>query len=387
MSAEGMIYLDHAATTPVDPRVLEAMLPYFAQDYGNPSSLHRVGQQAHEAISSARNVVAEALGATPGEIVFTSCGTESDNLAIRGVAFGRQAAGKHIITTHVEHHAVENTCLQLAERFGFEITFLPVDARGLVAPDQVREAIRPETALISVMYANNEVGSVQPIAEIGAIAREHEIPFHSDAVQASGQLSLDVNALNVDLMSISGHKFYAPKGVGVLYVREGLDLLPAQTGGAQEHGFRAGTQNVPYIVALARALELACDEREREVRRLATLRDRLIEGLTGNIAGCHLTGHPTQRLPNSASFIFEGVDGEAIQTRLSMAGVASSTGSACASGEDAPSHVLAALGVEPRLAQGSLRLTLGRDTQAADIEHVIAMLPPIIEKLRDLSLF
>jgi len=387
MKAEEMIYLDHAATTPVDPRVLEAMLPYFAQDYGNPSSLHRVGQQAHEAISSARNIVAEALGANPGEIVFTSCGTESDNLAIRGIAFGRQAAGKHIITTHVEHHAVENTCLQLAERFGFEVTFLPVDARGLVDPDQVREAIRPETALISVMYANNEVGSVQPIAEIGAIAREHEIPFHSDAVQASGQLSLDVNALNLDLMSLSGHKFYAPKGVGVLYVREGLDLLPAQTGGAQEHGLRAGTQNVPYIVGLAKALQLACDERECEVRRLAALRDRLIEGLTGNIGGCHLTGHPTQRLPNSASFVFEGVDGEAIQIRLSMAGIASGTGSACASGEDAPSHVLAALGVEPRLAQGSLRLTLGRDTQEADIERVIAVLPPIIKDLRDLSPF
>ncbi len=387
MSQNRTIYLDHAATTPVDGRVLDKMLPYLKDIYGNPSSSHRSGQRASRALSWARNTVAEALGANPSEVVFTSCGTESDNLALRGVVFSRWARGKHIITSHIEHHAVENTCLQLAERFGYEITFLPVDRYGRVAPEQVREAIRPDTALISIMYANNEIGTVQPIADIGLIAREHDIPFHTDAVQAPGQLPLDVGALHVDLMSLSGHKFYAPKGVGVLYVREGLDLLPVQTGGKQEHGLRAGTQNVPYIVALAEGLSLAVDEREEEADRVRGLRDRLIDELVNSIDGCHLTGHPRRRLPNNASFVFEGVDGEAVQMHLSMAGIATSTGSACASGEDEPSHVLRALDMDPRLAQGSLRLSLGRATTEDDIERTIAKLSPIVEKLRDMSLF
>ncbi|MBC7235581.1 MAG: cysteine desulfurase NifS [Chloroflexi bacterium] len=381
------IYLDHAATTAVDPRVLEAMLPFLQDKYGNPSSVYRFAGQAKEALEAARRTVADILGCRPGEIVFTSCGTESDNLAIRGVAWASRERGRHIITTPIEHHAVEATCHQLAEHFGYHITEVPVDRYGLVDPDDVARAIRDDTVLITVIYANNEVGTIEPIAEIGRIARERGIPFHTDAVQAGGSLDLDVDRLQVDLMSLSGHKFYAPKGVGVLYVREGTPLLPVQTGGGQEGRRRAGTENVAYIVGLAKALALAHEQREAEAERLTILRDRLIAGVLSSIPDAHLTGHPTKRLPNHASFVFEGVDGEAILLQLDLAGVAASSGSACASGDPEPSHVLTAMGIERRLALGSLRLTLGRENTAQDIVDVLAILPEIIHKLRALSPF
>ncbi|MCD6519505.1 MAG: cysteine desulfurase NifS [Anaerolineae bacterium] len=383
--ASRFIYLDHAATTPVDPRVVEAMLPYFEEKFGNPSSIHRAGGEARAAVEKARQTVAELLGAKPSEIIFTSCGTESDNLALRGVAFALKGRGNHIITTPIEHHAIGHTCEQLAKEFGMEITYLPVDSFGLVDPDDVARAITERTVLISIMYANNEVGTIEPIAEIGKIAREKGILFHTDAVQAGGHLPLNVDKLHVDLLSLSGHKFYAPKGVGILYVREGTPLLPIQTGGGQERHLRAGTENVPYIVGLAKALQLAYEEMESEVARLRSLRDRLIQGVLERIPDAQLTGHPTQRLPNNASFVFKGIDGEAILMQLDLAGVAASTGSACSSGESTPSHVLLAMGIDPLLARSSLRLTLGRRNTSEDVEFVLAILPQIVEKLRAIS--
>lgn len=385
VSEPRFIYMDHAATTAVDPRVVEAMLPYFGGTYGNPSSVYRFAGSAHSAIESARATVADILGARPSEIVFTGCGTESDNLALRGLAFASRGRGNHIITTPIEHHAVGHTCEQLAREFGFKITYLPVNRWGEVDPDDVGRAITDETILISIMYANNEVGTIEPIAEIGEIARTRGIPLHTDAVQAGGSLSLQVDDLNVDLLSLSGHKFYAPKGVGVLYVREGTHLLPMQTGGGQEQHVRAGTENVPYIVGLATALKLAYEGLDTETERLASLRDRLIDGLLAHIPDVHLTGHPSRRLPNNASFVFAGIDGESILLRLDLEGIAASSGSACASGEEEPSHVLSAMGIEARLALGSLRLTFGRENTAQDVDHVLSVLPDIIQRLRVMS--
>lgn len=385
MTPERFVYLDHAATTAVDPRVVEAMLPYFSEKYGNPSSVYRHGATARQAIDEAREVVAEILHARPKEIIFTACGTESDNLALRGVVMASRQRGRHIITTPIEHHAIGHTCDQLVAHFGCEVTQVPVDAHGLVNPAEVEAAIREDTVLISIMYANNEVGTVEPLAEIGQIARARGIPFHTDAVQAGGSLDLDVEALQVDLLSLSGHKFYAPKGVGVLYVREGTPLLPTQTGGGQEHHRRAGTENVPYIVGLATALKLAYDSVDSEGPRLVALRDRLIRGILDTIPDACLTGHPTQRLPNNASFVFEGVDGESILMHLDLAGVAASSGSACSAGSAEPSHVLTAMGIAERLALGSLRLSLGRENTAQDVDYVLSILPGIIEKLRALS--
>jgi len=385
MGSSRFIYLDHAATTAVDPRVVEAMLPYFASVYGNPSSPYRFAERARKALEQARAKVADILGARPSEIVFTSCGTESDNLALRGVALANRGRGKHLITTPIEHHAVLHTCEQLAREFGFRVTYVPVDSFGMVDPDAIGRAITPETVLISVMFANNEVGTIEPIAEIGRIARARGIPFHTDAVQAGSSLNLHVDELNVDLMALSGHKFYAPKGVGVLYVREGTRLLPTQTGGGQERHLRAGTENVPYIVGLAKALEMAYDDLDSEVPRLTALRDRLIEGVLERIPDAYLTGHPVQRLPNSASFVFAGIEGESILLQLDLAGVAASSGSACTSGSEGPSHVLTALGLEASLARGSLRLTLGRENTAADVDYVLEALPGIVHKLREIS--
>jgi len=385
MGSSRFIYLDHAATTAVDPRVVEAMLPYFASVYGNPSSPYRFAERARKALEQARAKVADILGARPSEIVFTSCGTESDNLALRGVALANRGRGKHLITTPIEHHAVLHTCEQLAREFGFRVTYVPVDSFGMVDPDAIGRAITPETVLISVMFANNEVGTIEPIAEIGRIARARGIPFHTDAVQAGSSLNLHVDELNVDLMALSGHKFYAPKGIGVLYVREGTRLLPTQTGGGQERHLRAGTENVPYIVSLAKALEMAYDDLDSEVPRLTALRDRLIEGVLERIPDAYLTGHPVQRLPNSASFVFAGIEGESILLQLDLAGVAASSGSACTSGSEGPSHVLTALGLEASLARGSLRLTLGRENTAADVDYVLEALPGIVHKLREIS--
>jgi cysteine desulfurase len=381
------IYLDHAATTAVDPRVVEAMLPYFGHQYGNASSIYRLGQESAQAIDQARRTVADVLGCQPREVTFTSCGTESDNLALRGVGWARRNLGKgnHIITSSIEHHAVSHTCEQLEKHFGFEITYLPVDKYGLVDPDDVGRAIKDDTILISIMYANNEVGTIEPIAKIGQIAKEKGIPFHTDAVQAGGVLSLDVDELNVDLLSLSAHKFYGPKGIGVLYVRHGVSLLPTQTGGAHERNRRAGTENVAYIVGLATALKIAYEEVEANNQRIAALRDRLVNGVLESIAEVELTGHPWNRLPNNASFVFRYIEGESILLNLDLAGIYASSGSACTSASLEPSHVLLAMGIPPEVAHGSLRLTLGRENTEADIDHVLAVLPGIVQKLRDMS--
>ena len=382
-----MVYMDHAATTPVDPRVVEAMLPYWTQQYGNASSIYTLGRQARHALEDARRTVAEILNCDPKEVIFTSCGSESDNLALRGVAFQRRQRGgkNHIITSSIEHHAIGHTVEQLVKEFGFEATYLPVDRYGMVDPADVARAIRPETAIISIMYANNEVGTIEPIAEIGSIAREHKVPFHSDAVQAGGTLSLDVKALQVDLLSLSAHKFYGPKGVGVLYARRGVPLLPMQTGGGHERNRRAGTENVAYAVGLATALRLAYEEAEEANARIARLRDRLVAGVLERIPDSQLSGHPTQRLPNSASFLFKYVEGESILLNLDQMGVAASSGSACTSGSLEPSHVLTAMGFPHEVAHGSLRLTLGRESTAQDVDYVLAGLPGIVEKLRRMS--
>ncbi len=381
------VYLDHAATTPVDPRVLEAMLPFWTHGFGNPSSIYRLGREAARALNSARERIAGILHADPSEIIFTSCGTESDNLAIRGVAFAQRGRGKgnHIITSSVEHHAVGHTVEQLVKRFGFEATFLPVDRYGMVDPDEVARAIRPDTVLISIMYANNEVGTIQPIPAIGEIARAHGIPFHTDAVQAGGALPLDVNALNVDLLSLSAHKFYGPKGAGLLYVRKGTPLWPMQTGGSQERNRRAGTENVAFAVGMAVALELAYAELEETNRRITALRDRLIAGVLERIPEVELTGHPTQRLPNNASFVVKYVEGEAMLLNLDMKGISASSGSACTSMSLSPSHVLTAMGFPPEIAHGSLRLTLGRGNTEEEIDYVLDVLPEIVSRLRAMS--
>jgi cysteine desulfurase len=385
--ARKTVYLDHAATTAVDPRVVEAMLPYWTEQYGNPSSIYELGRRAHHALDRARQTVADILNCTPNEVIFTSCGTESDNLALRGVAFERRRRKKatHIITSPVEHHAIIHTVEQLEKHFGFDVTHVPVDRYGMVDPADVEKAIRPDTALISIMYANNEVGTIEPIAEIGAIARAHKVPFHTDAVQAGGTLSLDVQALEVDLMSLSAHKFYGPKGVGVLYARRGVPLLPTQTGGGHERNRRAGTENVAYAVGLATALQLAYDEAEEANARIARLRDRLVAGVLEQIPDSQLSGHPSQRLPNSASFLFKSIEGESILLNLDLMGVAASSGSACTSGSLEPSHVLMAMGFPHEVAHGSLRLTLGKENTEEEMDYVLEILPGIIEKLRKMS--
>ena len=382
--SERTIYLDHAATTALDPRVLDAMIPYLTTEYGNASSIYTLGRHAMQAIDRSREQVAELLHARPTEIAFTGCGSESDNLAIKGMAFAAQKKGNHIITSSIEHHAVLHTC-QYLERFGFKTTYLPVDGYGCVNPDDVARAITDQTVLVSIMYANNEIGTIEPIAEIGRICRARKVPFHVDAVQAGGAIPLDVASLNVDLLSLSAHKFYGPKGLGVLYVRQGMRLLPQMQGGSQERGRRAGTENVAGIVGTATALSLAYEELPHVTPHVTALRDRLIEGIL-NIPRSRLTGHPTNRLPNNASFCFEGVEGESILLNLDMLGVAASTGSACTSGSVDPSHVLVALGLPPAWSHGSLRLTLGKENTEADVDTVVKALPGIIERLRNLGL-
>ena len=381
---ERTIYLDNAATTALDPRVLDTMLPYFTMEYGNASSIYTLGRHAMQAIDRSREEVAELLHCRPTEIAFVGCGSESDNLAIKGMAFASQKKGNHLITSAIEHHAVLHTC-QYLERFGFKTTYLPVDEYGCVDPEQVARAITDQTVLVSVMYANNEIGSIEPIAEIGRICRAKKIPFHVDAVQAAGALPLDVTELNVDLLSLSAHKFYGPKGMGILYVRQGMRILPQLQGGSQERGRRAGTENVAGIVGTAAALRMAYDDLPYVAPRIQALRDQLIEGVL-KIPGSRLTGHPTNRLPNNASFAFEGVEGESILLNLDMLGFAASTGSACTSGSVDPSHVLIALGLPPEWSHGSLRLTLGKNNTQEDVNALLAVLPGIIEKLRGLGL-
>jgi cysteine desulfurase len=382
--AKRTIYLDHAATTPVDARVLEAMQPYWSDHFGNTSSIHSIGREALKGLEDARQTVADVLGCHPAEIVFTGCGTESDNLALRGVAWAAQRAGRgrHIITTPIEHHAVGATVEQLHELYGFEVTLVDVDAYGVVDPDAIRRAIRSDTVLISVMYANNEVGTVQPIPEIGQIARARKIPFHSDAVQAGGSMNLKVDHLNVDLLALSAHKFYGPKGVGLLYARQGVELVSAITGGGHERGHRPGTVNVAEVVGLATALKLAQERRETENARVSMLRDQLIEGVLTRVPEAQLTGHPSRRLPNNASFAIRGVEGEMLLLALDLEGICVSTGSACTTGEAEPSFVLKAMGLSNEWAVGSLRMTLGHLTKPEDIATVLEVLPGVIERLR-----
>jgi cysteine desulfurase len=380
------VYLDHAATTAVDPQVLEAMLPYLTRSYGNASSVYEQAREAASALDEARRTVADILNCTPREVIFTSGGTESDNLALRGVAFARRKQGRtQVVVSPIEHHAVGHTAEQLVREFGFDLVTVPVDGWGMIDPADVEAAITDRTALISIMYANNEVGTIEPIAEIGAIAREHGVPIHTDAVQAGGSLSLDVQDLCLDFLSLSAHKFYGPKGVGVLFARRGVGFLPMQTGGAQERGRRAGTENVPYIVGLATALKLAHQMRTAENERIAALRVRLVEGVLAQIPSARLTGHPILRLPNSASFVFDFIEGESILLNLDLRGVAASSGSACTSASLDPSHVLLAMGISTEMAHGSLRLTLGRENTSDDVEYVLEVLPLIVEKLRVMS--
>ncbi len=382
--AKRKIYMDYSATTPVDPRVVEAMAPYWSDVFGNTSSAHAWGQEAAAALESARERVARILGCRPSEIVFTASGTEADNLALRGVAWAarRSGRGNHNVTTPIEHHAVEATVEQLHRLFGFEVTLVPVDGHGLVDPDEVRRAIRPDTVLVSVMTASNEVGTVQPISGVAAVCREYGIPFHTDAVQAAGRMAINVDALGVDLLALSAHKFYGPKGVGLLYVRRGLALIPPITGGGHEGGRRPGTVNVPGIVGMATALELAEATREEETARLARLRDRLIEGVLDAIPDVRLTGHPTQRLPHLASFAIRGVEGASVVIGLDLEGIAASSGAACSEGEVRPSPVLEAMGLPPEWAIGALRLSLGRFNTEEDVNAVLEVLPRVIARLR-----
>ena len=378
------IYLDHAATTPMRPEVLEAMMPFFRDQYGNPSSIYQTGRGAQKALDQARDKAAELIGANPREIVFTSGGSEADNLAIKGVAYALRSKGNHIITSAIEHHAVYHTCKYL-EKNGFRLTVLPVDADGLVDPAAVASALTPDTILVSIMHANNEIGTIQPIAEIGEILRKRSILFHTDAVQTVGHIPVNVDQLGVDLLSLSAHKFYGPKGVGALYVRRGTRLDPLIHGGAQERNRRAGTENVAGIVGMTTALGLAMEEMEGEARRQQELRDMLIEGILRNIPHTRLNGHPKQRLPGNVNLCFEFIEGESLLLNLDMKGIAASSGSACTSGSLEPSHVLLALGLPHAIAHGSLRLTLGRDTSVPDIQAVIDVLPGIVDKLRQMS--
>lgn len=383
---ERTLYFDHAATTPTDHAVVEAMLPYFTECFGNPSSIYRLGRSALQALDDARSITAEVLRCSPKELVFLGGGSESDNLAIKGVAFAAREAGKgqHIITSALEHHAVLHACDYL-KAFGFEVTVLPVDNDGLVSLEDVRAAIRPDTVLVSIMYANNEIGTLQPIAEIGAICRERGVLFHTDAVQAAGALSLDVQALNVDLLSLTAHKFYGPKGVGALYVRRGVQLLPQISGGGQERRRRAGTENVPGIVGFATALQRAEERRPSFVAHCTALRDRLIDELVERVPFTRLNGHRTQRLANNVNLSFAYTEGESILLLLDQAGVCASSGSACASGSLNPSHVLMALGLTADQAHGSIRLTVGKATTDADVAYVLDKLPGMIERLRSVS--
>ena len=380
---DGTIYMDHAATTPVAPDVVESMLPYFSQQFGNPSSIYRLGRQSLAALDGAHETVAAILGCRPTEIIFTGGGSEADNLAIKGIAYAPHRRGNHIVTTSIEHHAVLHTCQQL-EHEGYRVTYLPVDSTGRVSVSDVEAALTDETALVTIMYANNEIGTIQPLADIGRICRARRIPFHSDAVQAGGLLSLDVRALQVDMLSLSAHKFYGPKGVGILYARQGMRLQPQIQGGSQERNRRAGTENVPGIVGAATALRQARQSCDAEAARLASLRDRLVAGVLA-IPDTRLTGHPLERLPNSASFALAGVEGESLLLNLDLIGVAASSGSACTTGSVEPSHVLTAIGLPASLARGHLRLTLGHSTTDADVDFVLAQLPEIAQRLRALS--
>lgn len=378
------IYLDHAATTPVKQEVLDAMMPYFTQNFGNPSSVYQVAQINKKAVDEAREKVASLLGAHPNEIFFTAGGSESDNWAIKGIVEANKSKGNHIITSKIEHHAVLHTCEYL-EKQGYEVTYLNVNENGQIDLEELRAAIKDTTILITIMYANNEVGSIMPIKEIGQIAKEHGVAFHTDAVQAIGQVKINVKDENIDALSMSGHKIYGPKGVGVLYIRRGLKITNLIHGGAQERGRRAGTENVPGIVGLAKAMELAYTDFEEKNARIKGLRDKLMNGILNTVPYCKLNGDPVNRLSNNVNIGFEFVEGESLLLLLDMNGVAASSGSACTSGSLDPSHVLLALGLPHEKAHGSLRMTLGEKTTEEEIDYVLEKLPAIVQRMRDMS--
>ena len=379
--------MDHAATTSTDVEVFEAMKPFFTQKYGNPNSIHSFGQEAREAVEEAREKIARLIGANPSEIVFTAGGTEADNYAIKGIAWANQKKGNHIITSQIEHHAVLHSC-QFLEKHGFKVTYLKVDKYGLIDPEEVKKAITDQTILVTIMHANNEIGTIEPIKEIGKIVKKAGIYFHTDSVQTTGHIPIEVNDLGVDMLSISGHKLYGPKGVGALYLRKGTKIVNLIDGGAQEKNRRAGTENVTGMVGLGKAVELA-EKRLAggEVDKVVKLRDKLITGIMDQIENVRLNGHSTKRLPGNVNICFEFIEGESMLLNLDIKGVAASSGSACTSGSLEPSHVLLAIGLPPEIAHGSLRLTLGKDNTEEDIDYVLDILPKIIEKLRALSPF
>jgi len=381
---QNRIYLDYAATTPVDDRVMEVMSPFFKSLFGNTSSIHYYGQQAEAALENSRQVLAGGLNCQPREVIFTSCGSESDNLALRGVAFAERERRRadHILISPVEHHAVSRTAQQLAKLHDFEVEFLPVDAQGSVDPQDVVERIRPSTAIVSVIYANNEIGTINPIAEIGEICKSKNVPFHTDAVQAAAFLSVDVSELNADLISLGAHKFYGPKGVGALYIKQGTPIHPVLTGGSQEFGLRAGTHNTPYIVGMAKAFQLAQEERIQRLAYLRPLRDNLIGQILEEVPESKLTGSIYHRLPNHASFVFRKADGNFLLSVLDSKGFACSSGSACKTGDPEPSEVLTAIGLEREWALGSLRVTLGTSTSAEEIKAFVSILPEVVRSVR-----
>jgi cysteine desulfurase len=378
------VYLDNAATTAVKPEVLEKMIPYFTEYFGNPSSLHSFAREAQKGLDKAREQAAAAIGAEPDEIIFTGSGTESDNMVLKGVAALKKKNGNHIITSAVEHHAILHTCEAL-EKEGFDVTYLPVDEFGRVSASQVKDAINEKTILVSIMFANNEVGTVMPISEIGEVCRGKNVLFHTDSVQAVGHLPIDVKKMNIDFLTMSAHKFHGPKGVGALYVRKGIKLPAMITGGGQERKKRAGTENVPGIVGLGAAIELAIRDMDKNSERMRTLRDRLIEGIPERIPYVKLNGHPADRLPGNVNFSIRYIEGESILLMLDLNGIAASSGSACTSGSLDPSHVLLAMGLDHETAHGSLRLTLGDETTDEEIDYVLDVLPKVIERLRSMS--
>lgn len=381
---EKNVYLDHAATTYVKKEVLDEMMPFFTQSFGNPSSIYKLGQKNKRAVDLAKERIAKAIGATPNEIYFTAGGCEADNWVIKGIAFANMNKGNHIITTSIEHPAIINSC-KFLEKHGFEVTLLGVDENGQVRLDELENAIKDNTILISVMFANNEIGTVQPIKEIAEIAKKHNVYFHTDAVQAVGSLRIDVKDLGVDMLSMSGHKFYGPKGIGALYIKKGTKIDSLIHGGGQEQGKRAGTENVPAIVGMGKAIELAYENFDETTNRIIALREKLINGVLNNIPHVRLNGHRTKRLPGNTNFSFSFIEGESLLLMLNMKGVAGSSGSACSSGSLDPSHVLLAIGLDHGTAHGSLRLTLGAETTEEDIDYVLGILPGIVEKLREMS--
>ncbi len=382
--ADRIIYLDHAATTYVKPEVFDAMKPYFCEHFGNASSIYSIGRDSKKAVEEAREKVAKAIGAQPKEIYFTGSGSEADNWALKGIAAANKQKGNHIITSVIEHPAILNTCKYL-EGEGFEVTYLPVDEDGLVSLDDVRNSIKDNTILISIMFANNEIGTIQQIQEIGAIAREKGVLFHTDAVQAVGNIFIDVEKLNVDLLSLSGHKFYGPKGIGALYVRKGVKISSMIHGGQQERGKRASTENIPSIVGLGKAIELATENLEEYNKKIIALREKLIEGLMAKVPYIRLNGHRSQRLPGNVNISFQYIEGESLLLMLDMKGVCGSSGSACSSGSLDPSHVLLAIGLPHEIAHGSLRLSFGDENTDEDVEYLLEVIPNIVSKLRDMS--